>query len=86
MNDKSTGIMDSFHNRDISDSEIRRSKPIMVDSTNSSRRRSNDSLEPGNGVPRNTPGWKTLESNAGKILDLDTPQILFHNNYMIRDS
>ena len=83
MNDKSTGIMDSFHNRDISDSEIRSSKPIIVDSTNSSRRRLNDSLEPGDGVPRNIPGGKTLESNAGKILDLDTPQILFHIINMI---
>ena len=83
MHDTSTGMMDSFHNKDISDSEIRSSKPIIVDSTNSSRRRLNNSLEPGDSVPRNIPGGKTLESNAGKILDLDTPQILFNNNYII---
>ena len=78
MHDTSTGMMDSFHNKDISDSEIRSSKPVIVDSTNSSRRRLNDSLEPGDGGPRNISGGKTLESNAGKILDLDTPQILFN--------
>ena len=75
--------MDSFHDEDISDSEIRSSKPIIADSINSYRRRLNDSLEPGDGVPRSIPGGKTLESNAGKILDLDTPQILFNNNYII---
>ena len=79
MHDTSTGMMDSFHNKDISDSEIRSSKPIIADSTNSSRRRLNDSLEPGDGVPRSIQGEKTLESNAGKILDLATPQVLFHN-------
>ena len=86
MYDTSRGIMDSIHNTDIRDSEIRSSKPIIVDSTNSSRKRLNDSFEPGDGVPRSIPGGKTLESNAGKILDLDTPQILFHkshNNYMV---
>ena len=69
--------MDSIHNTDMSDSEIGSSKPIIVDSTNSSRRRLNDSLEPGDGAPRSIPGKKTLESNIGKILDLDTPQALF---------
>ena len=62
----------------ISDSEIRRSTPIIIDPTNSSRRRLNDSLEPGDGVTRSIPGGKTLESNTGKILDLDTLHMLFH--------
>ena len=78
MKDTSTGIMDSFHNKDTSDSQSRSSKPIIADSTNSPKRHFNDSLEPGDGVPRSIPGKKNLESDAGKILDLDTPQILFH--------
>ena len=53
--------MDSIHNTDISDSEIRSSKPIIDDSTNSSRRRLNNSLELGDSVSRNIPGGKTLE-------------------------
>ena len=68
---------------DISDSEIRSSKPIIVDSTKSSRRRLNDSLEPGDGVPIRIPRGKTLESKTGKILDLETLQMIFLNNFMV---
>ena len=85
MRDTSTGMTDLFRNTNVSGSEIRSSMPVISDSTSRSnaRRHLNDSLEAGDGVLRSIPGGKTLDPNIGKILDFDTQQILFHNNYMI---
>ena len=87
MRDTSTGITNSFQNTDITGSEIRSSKPAMADSSSDARRLLNDSLEPGDSVPRSIPGGKTLESSTPVMADSSSdPGMLLNDGLESGDS